>query len=1010
MPLSTDRLREIVTELVSRPQHEKVRALVYELLVNGLGASSTEVDFERRVPEVHGRIDALLGRTVFEFKSDLRRESRDVETKLPSYLAQREAETGSHFVAIATDGATLISYELHRGDLHAFAPFVPSIKQPRELLAWLSSVVAVNTELEPTAEVVRRELGCGSLAWNIAHKELAAVWDEVGERPDVRLKRDLWAHLMRRVYGSAVNQDSLFLQHTYLTIIAKTMAASVLGVPVTDSSTLLSGRGFSEAGIGGIVESDFFDWLLDSHSGSDLVWRIYLQASRFTLEDVKTDVLKGLYESLIDTEQRHSLGEYYTPDWLAERITAEAVDRPLEQRVLDPACGSGTFVFHAVRRLLKASDEAGLNAGDAIGRACRQIFGVDVHPVSVQIARVTFLLALGKERLKQRPRNINIPVYIGDSLQWNTRGFLAEKDVLIEVPDSQQLIEFPFEVSREPAVFDAIIGRMLDLSQADETVDGLGSAAGLKSWLEREYRLGESTITTLVNTYVTLHQLDRHGRNHIWGFVARNLVRPIWLSQQEQRADVVIGNPPWLAYRFMDHDMQGRFRQECQARGLWTGQVAQQQDLSAYFFVKSVELYMKPSGKIAFVMPYATMSRRQYAGFRTGVYGARKGKRSRVFASVRITQAWSFSDEVYPLFPVPSCVLFAANAAYAGKAGRLPETVFAASGQLPRRDASTAESEQHLVWRETPWPTERGGRFTEGYASSFRDGATVFPRVLFTVQTVKTGMLGSNPIAPLVESRRSQLEKSPWKEVPSLRGNIERQFLRPLYLGESIAPFRVLSPILAVIPWDEQRNGLLDSADAQARGYAYLSSWLQQAEQLLSQHGSGKRGLLAQLDYYGQLSAQFPITPIRVVYSKAGTLPAAALILDDMGIIENKLYWLKVGDGSEAHYLLAVLNSETARRAGEHLQSRGQWGARDFDKVVLSLPFPRFDSSDKLHRALSEAAVHAERVASAVQLSEGMHFVAARKKIRAALDEDGISQKIDGLVAKLLENQTVASD
>lgn len=78
MALSPERLREIVSELASRPQHEKVRSLVYELLVNGLGARSTEVDFERPVPEVRGRIDALLGRTVFEFKSDLRREKRTV--------------------------------------------------------------------------------------------------------------------------------------------------------------------------------------------------------------------------------------------------------------------------------------------------------------------------------------------------------------------------------------------------------------------------------------------------------------------------------------------------------------------------------------------------------------------------------------------------------------------------------------------------------------------------------------------------------------------------------------------------------------------------------------------------------------------------------------------------------------------------------------------------------------------------------------------------------------------
>ena len=76
MAVTNERLREIVSELVARPGHEKVRVLVYDLLVNGLGARSSEVDFEMPLPEVHGRTDALLGRTIFEFKRDLRRECR----------------------------------------------------------------------------------------------------------------------------------------------------------------------------------------------------------------------------------------------------------------------------------------------------------------------------------------------------------------------------------------------------------------------------------------------------------------------------------------------------------------------------------------------------------------------------------------------------------------------------------------------------------------------------------------------------------------------------------------------------------------------------------------------------------------------------------------------------------------------------------------------------------------------------------------------------------------------
>ena len=102
--LTPERLKEIVVELVTRPGHEKVRTLVYDLLVNGLGASSWALDFEKPLPEVHGRADALLGRTVFEFKRDLRRETADAEEELARYLAHREAETRERFVGIATDG------------------------------------------------------------------------------------------------------------------------------------------------------------------------------------------------------------------------------------------------------------------------------------------------------------------------------------------------------------------------------------------------------------------------------------------------------------------------------------------------------------------------------------------------------------------------------------------------------------------------------------------------------------------------------------------------------------------------------------------------------------------------------------------------------------------------------------------------------------------------------------------------------------------------------------------
>ena len=88
---------------------------------------------------------------------------------------------------------------------------------------------------------------------------------------------------------------------------------------------------------------------------SDMARRL----SVFAWVGVDHDVLKALYQSVIEPETRHRLGEYYTPDGLAHRIVETVVAEPLTSRVLDPACGSGTFLFHAVRKFLEAAKLGG---------------------------------------------------------------------------------------------------------------------------------------------------------------------------------------------------------------------------------------------------------------------------------------------------------------------------------------------------------------------------------------------------------------------------------------------------------------------------------------------------------------------------------------------------------------------------------------------------------------------------------------------------------------------------
>jgi hypothetical protein len=639
---------------------------------------------------------------------------------------------------------------------------------------------------------------------------------------------------------------------------------------------------------------------------------------------------------------------------------------------------------------------------EALTLCCANVRGIDVHPVAVQIARVTYLLALGQDRLRDHPP-LAIPVYIGDSLQWNTSGFMTAREVEIEVPEEGGSLDFPFSVAQNPALFDSVITRMLDLSQGD------AKAEALESWLREERTLNErgepnisdGDIRRLATTYNRLCALNRAGRNHIWGFVARNLIRPAWLSRDDEKSDVVIGNPPWLSYRYMSRETQAAFKGACQDRGIWAGgKVATHQDLSAYFFARCVELYFKPDGVIAFVMPYAAMSRRQFEGFRKGVFGRHRAGIGERINFVRFTEAWAFPD-VQPLFPVPSCVLFARTHRADDRKSVLPPTIAEAVGVLTRRDATPAEAEEDLTWREQAWPASLKRAPGSPYRDAFRQGATMVPRMLCVVEPAATGPLGGNPGAPLVQSRRTSQEKAPWKTLGLLRGNVEAQFLRPLYLGESIAPFRLLTPAIGVIPW-ELRSGLLESASAQSRGHLHLARWLAQAEELWNRNGRGGLALIERWNFHGELASQLPPPPLRVACAASGTLPAVAILRDREAICEHALYWVAATDEKEAGYLCAVLNSETARARVAGRQARGQWGARHFDKLMFELPIPTFDSASRLHQSLSAAAARAEQVAASVGLPGGEHFTRARRRIRDALAEDGVAGEIDRLVEKLL--------
>lgn len=1020
--------KKIAADLAKKPGHQKVAAYTFGILTDELGVDSASIDFEKKT--VNGRIDAITGNTVFEFKRDLRSEGMQAEDQLTRYLTTgKEKQKPFEYIGIATDGSEYRAYVLDKeGRLHRAETYKTDADNPESLFAWLGRICVFETGLQPDFENIKAEFGKHSLIWKYAEIELRKLWDSVKDTSTAQLKYQLWQQLLSAAYGTDIDDISLFLRHSYLTILAKTIAwAALLHKMPATAADIISSKEFEEKGIIGFGGEDFFGWIAHAQDSDIFVKKLTVQAGRFTFTDATTDIMKGLYESLIDPEERHDLGEYYTPDWLAARICEEAIDAPLSQKILDPSCGSGTFIFHAIRHIIdRATMEYTQPVELALKTAIENVKGIDIHPVAVITAQVTFLLALLPELEEANyEREIVIPIYLGDSLQWNLQqadaGDLlsAEQDGLsITVPPHQtdkeklsaRTLTFPKNIITDENIFNKIIDTIFRYIKDNSSADDF------HAWMKKQKAISEEDYEMLIESFEELDRLHKQGRNHIWGYVARNLSRPIYLSSDMAKVDILIGNPPWVAYRFMSGAFKEQFKKACAKTGLWVGgRFASNQDLCAYFFMRAAELYLKPEGKIAFIMPEATLTREQYKKFRQGYI--HNGRDADAHARFRIMRAWGLGADLQPLFPVPACVLFAQRQSI-DEANPLPKNIIKIAGILPHRNIEKFEADLCLTSDIRPYPKTTDSATQSAYFKNFRTGASLIPRRFVFVNYLETGgTLPSRNIAePHVRGKGSNLDKAPWRDIAPPEGRIEEKFLYPIVLGASIAPFRQLNQETGIIPIDKEQvekghnnkddSILLDSQTALNHGYTHLSQWMKNVETLWEKHRNSNMTLFERWNYNQDLVRQFPPAPLRVAYAGSGTHVAAAIIDENM-IIESKLLWAEVSSLAEAYYLLAILNSQTAEDAVRPYQSQGQWGARDFGKHLLFPPWPRFQPDNALHKELVAAAEHAEKIASFVSVPEdlqGMQFQKVRRNIRAALKEDGIAEKINQLTAKLLND------
>lgn len=955
------------------------------------------VNLEAQVGDLR-RIDVEVGATVIEVKRDLRPERirRDAEQQLAGYVSIRTDQTGLRYAGILTDGVMWICYHLVDGELKQVSDITLDSGAIETLVVWLEGVLATTQGIAPTADIIETRLGATSSSYMLDRATISAIYQRNKDNPSVVMKRTLWARLLTSALGTHFeDNDDLFIEHTLLVNSAEIIAHAVLGLdPQTITpSALLAGEQFDESGIYGVVEQDFFDWIVEFEEGRTFVHTLSRRLSRFDWRTVEQDVLKVLYESIIMPDTRKRLGEYYTPDWLAYAVVEETVDLPLSQRVLDAACGSGTFLFHAIRRYIAAAEAEGMAIPDQIEGVTRHVIGMDLHPVAVTLARVTYLLAIGRDRLTNPARGtIQIPVYLGDSLQWQeqSRDLWSAGNLTINVDDSRELfsqdLDFPDALLEDAARFDELVSELANRA-ANRRVGGAVpslSAVFQRLSVPREHR------EVIGATFRTMCRLHDENRDHIWGYFVRNLARPMWLAREANRVDVLVGNPPWLAYRNMSSDMQVTFRRMSEARSLWAGaKLATQQDLAGLFAIRACELYLRNGGKFGLVLPNTAIDREHYKGFRSGVYGD-----ATVGIAAAFSSPWDLRRIRPHFFPRASSVVFGTRSD--GRHVAMPETAQIWTGRLPRTNASWGETNGSL--ERSAGTLRRGGLSKSPYASTFTQGAIFSPHFVFVVSEQSASTLGMPVGRIAVRSSRSVYERKPWKHLQDLTGVIESAYIRPFFTGEHVFPFRVEGTGKVAVPCSSR--GMLDKTRIElSPGY---NQWWEKAEEIWETNRSTDRlSLFQQVDYQSKLSKQFPVSPLRVAYNRAGMHVVAAKIKHHRALIANGLYWAPIRTEAEADYLCAILNAPITTELARPHMSYGK-DERDIHKAPWELPIPPFEPSNSMHARLAELGAAAERISATFEINPDLHFAATRRHIRQMLEATPEGQEINETVYELI--------
>jgi hypothetical protein len=694
---------------------------------------------------------------------------------------------------------------------------------------------------------------------------------------------------------------------------------------------------------------------------------------------IDPEMLGKAFESLMCSGERRSSGAFYTPQALVSDVTRSAlatalsrsplsrdeIDRALdggdvpaelapvlreriaELRVLDPACGSGAFLVHALESLAALQQRAGDTRPLAVLRRellTRSIFGVDVNPTAAWLCELRLWLSVVIEseetdgmRVSPLP-NLDRHIRVGDSLSGDAfeelrgagGGTIASMRQRYSRATGARKRTLERALQRSERAFAlAHVGEQIERCAARRR-DLLAAMRGRDLFGERVRPTPQET-SRLARERVRARELVAR-RRVLRSGGALPFAWATHFPDVAQRGgfDLVIGNPPWVRL----HRIPAEARAELRARftvfggAAWergartanagTG-FAAQVDLGALFLERSLAL-TRDEGSLALLLP-AKMWRSLAGG------GARRLLRTNV--QVIALDDWSESPAAFDAVVYPSLVV-----ARKGAGASAPPVL-----------ASMHRKNDVLRWTiaparlgldddpASPWiaiPPAVRDSFDRLCRAGTSIGDTPFGAPLLGVKC------GCNE-AFIVErgERTAQLDPATVLVRAGERSAfIEREMLRPLLRGERTIAWRA-APGSESLIWTHEESGT-----PLATLPPHAAKWLARWRRRLAARSDARAGkawwTLFRTPAASSLRA-------RVVWADMGRTPRALLLpAGDTTVPLNSCYVVPCDEHDDGLALTALLNSSLAA-AWLHVLAEPARGGyhRYLGWTVALLPLPR---------------------------------------------------------------------